>query len=72
MKLQNFSDFFHKLQQLKDLKSRQIIFTGITFVLNWAINDPNGLKMRFFKYYQKPMHEPLIFYMELQQHKDLN
>ena len=30
----------------------------------------NGLNIRFFKYYQKSMHE-LIFYMKLQSHKTL-
>ena len=60
-----FLTFYKKLEQHKDLKLSQIIAFGI--ILFWDFRAKNWPKIRFFRYYQKPLHETiLIFYMEVQ------
>ena len=50
----------------KKKKKKKILFFGF-----WAKKGQNGLKMGFFKYYQKSMHRTFLFCMKLQQHEDL-
>ena len=55
----NFSDF---LQQVKDLKSMQVIFLRIASFFNfWVKKDPNGPKIM---YYQWSMHGNFLIFLQ--------